>query len=543
MNSIRFYFITPVWGEKFVDMFLHISLPTQLSKGNLGSFQRRPNADKYKIYTTSKDAGVIQKSPVCARLNELIETEFHFIDDALVEFETGKINKYDLMTICHGRGIADGLTDHAALVILSADVVFSDGSFANIRKIAQSGKRGIAIGSYRVVTETFGSALQKKFYSSKRHCITIPSREMVKLSLDCIHPDSRVLFWDEPSFLNGWPAFLYWDVSKEGVLQRGIHLHPLMIYPSRKDVQLNPSSGMGIDGYDYIKRVVPDFEDIYVVEDSDEIASFSLQHASETCCSPYPANMFAISSWIRKHCCSYHINYLKRKIRFHCAEISPQWEKVEQASDKVVESICACVELLDKVPDIQKELEARDERLQNLDYLVQNLALEDAIAHNRLGMELCKSDQLDEAEAVLQRALELAPNLADAHSNLAVLYGDQRGDLVKGIKYIKKALELAPQNADMWLILIEFLHKSGLSSQAIKCLKQAASLPSDDVEILSTLGNRAIKLSDFDVVRIALNRLKMIDPTHIMVQVMQQALVDATMSRKNRFGVPMEPAS
>lgn len=50
----------------------------------------------------------------------------------------------------------------------------------------------------------------------------------------------------------------------------------------------------------------------------------------------------------------------------------------------------------------------------------------DAIALNDLGFALRQNNQLEEAEKFLKQAIEVKPDLAQAHTNLSVVYNDQK---------------------------------------------------------------------------------------------------------------------
>lgn len=442
MRSIKFHFLAPVWGEAYTDVFLKAALPSHLAPNNLGAFDR--NVDKYKIYTTSKDAITIQQSPVYSKLTETIETEIHFIDDYIKEYG----NKYDLFALCHSLGIKEAVEDDTALVFLGADFFFSDGSFANMRKMAMAGKRAVIITGYRV-TKTFWPQFVETSYSERDGCISISPRELVKVSLPHIHPQSKALFWDSPSF-HGWPACLYWNVPGEGIIVRGAHLMPLMINPVMRDQSLTPGEGMAIDGNDYLMRAVPDYSNVYIVEDSDEIAYLSFEHQQSDYPNPPPnkSSITEVALWIKEHCVPYFINYLNAKIRYHVSDPSSQWEKVEQTSDEVIDSIRACLEFYESVPNAHKELEEHKNQLSALAATVRNLLIDNAQVHNKLGEELCKAGSAQEAEEALQKALSLVPNLAITHANLAILHW--KGNRIEeAIKHIRHAIQLEPQNRDV----------------------------------------------------------------------------------------------
>jgi tetratricopeptide (TPR) repeat protein len=469
MNDL--HFITVVWGEEYTDIFLKVTIPSQLSRGNLPSFCYRgklPNT--YKIYTTSKDAEIIQNTPVYSKLSATINTEIHLIDDLNV-YSEDRTDKYDAVTICYGRAIAEASKDKSAIILLWPDAAYADGTFANLQKIAMTGKRVVAISGIRTIAETFIPTLLEHYYSETDFSLSIPPRELVKLSLEHIHPESRTLFWDSSQF-NGWPAYLYWDVNQEGVLQRGMHFHPLMIIPLEGYEPLSPAGGLGIDGLDYIARMCPDYNDVYVVEDSDEIYIVAVDHLKHPI-SQYLSNKSSalqVASWARKYANSYHLKFFGHKIRYHYTDLSPQWEEIEQASDKVVDAILACLEFFEKVPDASEEISRlRVERRALTSGFVKS-RLDGAFAYNRLGEELYKMGRVEEAEAALLKAYELVPNLPEVHNNLAVLYWEY-GNPLKADEHIRRAVQLNPQNPDAVVNCALIQEALGETEQAIQLLE------------------------------------------------------------------------
>jgi tetratricopeptide (TPR) repeat protein len=71
--------------------------------------------------------------------------------------------------------------------------------------------------------------------------------------------------------------------------------------------------------------------------------------------------------------------------------------------------------------------------------------------YNDLGIALAQqADQVQQDEAVtrFRQAIEMAPDFADAHGNLATVL-QQRGDLDEAIVHFQEAVRLAPDNAEM----------------------------------------------------------------------------------------------
>ncbi len=532
MSPVIFHFITPVWGEKYTKQFLEVSLPCQLSPRNLGSFRDRTVSDKYNIYTTSEDAATIKAAPVFPKLLETIHTEIHLIDKDIEELKRNKENKYDLLTICHSRGIREALKEQAAFVSLCADMLFSDGSFASLQALVENGKRLVAVGSYRVVSDTFVPVLQEKFYSINDYTISVPPADFVELSLNHIHQDTKSACVNGASFCDHWPAHIYWQVPEGGIIQRGLHLHPLMIFPTSSHATLDPSAGMGIDGYDYMARAVPNYDDVYVVNDSDILTMVSLQ-AFDRFSAPYPYKFSTLqaASWIKKHCASYHVNFLKTKIRFHREKISPKWHKVEKDSDRVVANIFACLEFFDKMPEVYNEIEThRQSCSTQTNNRIIEIAItkrEDAIAHFKLGLELNNQSKFKEAIEAFLHAIKLIPDDPDLYNHLGIALF-QLKDIKRAEKVFLSAIKLSPAYVDAYVNLAEINSFNHNYNEAIKYLKKAVVIAPNDIEIIVTLGTLGQKLGNFEAQSIALDLLKNIAPEHDLIESIEQTLFDSS---------------
>src|SRR6266540_5692318 len=110
---IHFHFITVVWGEQYVETFLSIVAPNNLSPGNLPALQSRDRS-VYKIYTAPGDAERIRTSAAYARLSECMRTEVIAFED--IDFTQ---NKYAAMSECHRRCVQAAEEDGAAIVFLA----------------------------------------------------------------------------------------------------------------------------------------------------------------------------------------------------------------------------------------------------------------------------------------------------------------------------------------------------------------------------------------------------------------------------------------
>jgi len=327
LSLMHFRFVLVVWGQTFTDLFLTVALPSQLSPGNFPSFPDRAES-KYLIYTTSAGAESIRESRAFAELSKLMETEIVGIDD--LDFSR---NKYSIVGDCQRRALETASQENCGFVFLYADQIWSDGSFTNMAKISARGKRALMGFGLSSVKETFVPDLVSGYSSPDGETISISSRQLVALSLKHSEPALQSQYWDSETFDNS-PSCLYWNVPNEGVLARWFHLSPLMVRPSKSIVGFDGS----LDSGDFLLKACPDPNDLYVVEDSDEIFMMSVQESREEFL-PRKASATNVAHWASGVTNQHNRRFLKYKLRIHYADLSRRWEQVEQESDKVVNLI------------------------------------------------------------------------------------------------------------------------------------------------------------------------------------------------------------
>ena len=95
--------------------------------------------------------------------------------------------------------------------------------------------------------------------------------------------------------------------------------------------------------------------------------------------------------------------------------------------------------------------------------------------HYNKGMECFTQDQLNEAVAAYQRALQEDPNYVDALHALAMTYAHQE-KLNEAIEVGKKLIEIAPDDELAYTSLSIFYQKKGMIAEAERIGAQARTL-------------------------------------------------------------------
>ena len=105
----------------------------------------------------------------------------------------------------------------------------------------------------------------------------------------------------------------------------------------------------------------------------------------------------------------------------------------------------------------------------------------EALALLQEGTDLGKRGDLDRAVALLQRAVELNPLLADAHFNLAVGWW-HLGRHEAAITALREAIRLQPKDFDAHLLLGGWLSQRGRPDEAVAHFERAAALDMNSLE-------------------------------------------------------------
>ncbi|MCW8927087.1 MAG: sulfotransferase [Xanthomonadales bacterium] len=91
-------------------------------------------------------------------------------------------------------------------------------------------------------------------------------------------------------------------------------------------------------------------------------------------------------------------------------------------------------------------------------------------SHHNLGYALQEQDRMEEAVASYQRAISIKPGLAEAHTNIGLLY-EKMNDLPTAEKYIAKALGISPGAANIKYAQSVILRRRGKIDEAIQLLE------------------------------------------------------------------------
>jgi hypothetical protein len=336
------HFVVVVWGERYCDTFLHLSLPTQLSASNLLGLAR-PDRAVFRIFTSDADAGRIRQSATYAALARCIAVEIETFDAR--DIPQGN-DKYHLMTRLQARALREAAAREVVVVFLSPDILVADGSFAALERLSH--RPAVMIAAPRLRLESIAPELLRRNGVVEADAIVLPPRELVALAMKHLHPVTEAAFWGRKWF-TVCPSTLYWQLGDDGMLARYFHLHPLLVDPARLAPDFFERMESTIDG-DLLPSLQAAPEDIYVVTDSDEVLVFEI---SDDAIVHGLANRredsteIDLVNWVRFGANPLHRSFVQHRVWFHSGDASElaRFAEIAASSDALVRRVLHDVEL------------------------------------------------------------------------------------------------------------------------------------------------------------------------------------------------------
>lgn len=326
-GRLRYHFVLPVWGRKFVDLFLDLSLPNQFQSGNLPAFAGTDAL--YRIYTSAADLDRIRRSPELRRLERLMPVSLE-----VVEANQGS-HKWGTMTECHQRALSAASDDRDAIVFLLPDLLMSRGSLGALRRAADAGKRLVAVFILPVMRDAFLRELAPMggFALSSE---SLEPSTMVRAALSTMHPMLGVLFWEREAVAPCLPT-LCWDTGG-GLLARTLQPHPLLVRPRDRTVRIERT----FDD-DYVLATLPASSEMHAFEDSDELTICSLEDdPSKGFPVPVgPPSTLRYAWWLHTQPVLRY-PFFRHRYWFHTDGREGELASARARSDKVVRRVLAC---------------------------------------------------------------------------------------------------------------------------------------------------------------------------------------------------------
>lgn len=329
--------------------FTEISLPTQLSSGNLGAFVNESGA-VYKIMTRSFEVSQIKSSPSFKKLERMIHAEFVLIDSYL------GLADYNVFSKSHQLGI-DSMSESIEDTVFFfgvADAAWSDGSFRRAKEIIEGGKRAVMVsGGFHVIRETFGPDLLATFGTHGSQRLVCPARPLLNVAFRHVQIITKSMIWKNTQIRNNQCAIHHWELGENCLMSRCWVFHPMAIRPRKIPhlVDLN-GNATTVDNVG-VQQSGLSHEDLYFVTDSDEILLIEMSPESYTQSNHTNYDVVTrgkytpafVVDWLQTLGNSLYVDDMEKNLRnnyvwYHSKELwDHEKDKIEKDSDKVISQI------------------------------------------------------------------------------------------------------------------------------------------------------------------------------------------------------------
>ena len=329
--------VTAVWGAEFIDLFLDLCIPNQLSPANLPSL---PSGSRYRIFTPRED---VRRLAADLRLDELrrvlpvdvVEVNMAEADRQVKPGESWNVHKR--MIACHRRAAADAAIEERALIFLAPDFVLAEGTIAGLVRLHSGGARAVLTANLRLSLEGVVAALAERRVKG-----ALPPRELVGVAMRHLHPWTMSLMADGTSTSDN-PTSVYWPIRSGGMvgglLVRSFYLHPMLVDPVRRTVM----PGGPIDSH-YVRDCCPDLTQCHVVDDSDDLVVFELSPVGRLISNESARR--GVSSLrlaaVAANCDRHQLSHWQCPIRLHAGNLDERWNAAEGASARLARKVERC---------------------------------------------------------------------------------------------------------------------------------------------------------------------------------------------------------
>ncbi|OUR60351.1 hypothetical protein A9Q74_14150 [Colwellia sp. 39_35_sub15_T18] len=238
-KPLSIHLLVPVWGDSYLDDYLSLSLPCQLSLQNLPALAEN-NHYKVHYHIVTDDAGreKITSHQSYQQLMSIVKVSFHELrrlessiaDDRNLwrRYIDSDWKKYALKMACLELGMTQAHLSAGVFIPLMSDIIISDGVFSYLLSQHEQGIDCVLVGSIRVKKEGFLSD-SNEYFNDKKNVLAFPGKELVALSIKHIHPWSLQSTVDSVHFNNQWPDYIYWHLPNVAVIQRGNYCYPFLM--------------------------------------------------------------------------------------------------------------------------------------------------------------------------------------------------------------------------------------------------------------------------------------------------------------------------
>ena len=270
-NLRPFYFIVVCWGEEYINFLFNFCIPSLLAPQNLPVLHNREK-NKFLIATTDEDWKRMQSRHAFQLLKQYAEP-VHVPMSACPEGVSSCVH----MGIGHKSATQIAFDARAYSVLLTPDLMLSEGTMAAVQRHAVSGIEVVLVAALRFAEEplfenleSMGIAGRNSTLGDEGRALIATGRQFVSAGIKSFHSETLRYEWDSPYF-STFPVACWWQVPKEdGILLHCLSWAPLLVdYNAIDHHDSSMLDNWTIDG-DYVYRNFGLEGKVHVVQDSDE---------------------------------------------------------------------------------------------------------------------------------------------------------------------------------------------------------------------------------------------------------------------------------
>lgn len=327
-------FLTVVWGETYITRFVTLALPSFIAPGNLPALAAAIELEVV-IMTRRADIEFFEKQAAFRRLRKICPVRFVEIDDLITTAVYGVT-----LTLAYARPIIacgrEMLDIH--FVFMNADFVLADGSLRSLCRHIEAG-RSIVLGpSFRATAEAVEPLLEAAMDKSSS-MLSIPPREMVKLSLSHPHPTTVAKMINQDLCHSTHPNQFFWRIDEQTLLGRYYLIFMLCLKPERIIETIH-----SFCDYALIPEMCPSGDEV-CMGDSDEFFMLELQQRNQEHemlrLGQQPIDKIAKS--LQHWTTAEHRRAANHDIVFHAGDIPSNLDATKAAAQAFIDNLRQCL--------------------------------------------------------------------------------------------------------------------------------------------------------------------------------------------------------
>jgi hypothetical protein len=332
---MRVLFALAMWGERYVQNFIHFSLPTLLGDGNLADTQGIEGSH-FLLQTTPEDFEYLKSSPLFHQLERTLPVEFVDIRRHQVR------DKYRTVTHCQMEALRLS-ESYDAIVPLYSDLIWSRGGIRFAVERVSQGALAMFSPGPTILPEPAMAALTSAAALTGQddaRTISIEPHQLAAITLRDYHPMWDSFDWDGNSFTD-FPACMRWNVLDQGWLIRCYHLHPVIMKVQPENPNFFSYINTTLDA-EFVARVYEGIDRLFFATDTSDFALVTLRD----CDAPplprpgYRASAAAVARWAEANAWLLHRAFANVAFRWHGGQIEEAaWQAAEARSRAIIEEV------------------------------------------------------------------------------------------------------------------------------------------------------------------------------------------------------------